>query len=196
MNKKEFQEKLLQLRNYRSLNSAAKGIGIHYQTLQKYENGDTLPPVDTAADIANYYGVSVDWLLGIEKPKNDNEFICDISKFLGLSKATITNIYAAARSSEADERELLQIVDELSPLMFRLCGYLKYYGEQIAVSEKLIDETESDSLKGILKNKDLTENNKYLKWCFIKECEKLLNAYIKTIEQQNPRPNDEHSDGE
>ena len=50
------------LRENYSLNSieASKDLGIHQQTLLKYENDSTGIPVDLARKLAEYYGVDLD----------------------------------------------------------------------------------------------------------------------------------------
>lgn len=42
-------------------------IGIPQSTLAGYEIGRTEPDIETLGTLAEFYGVSVDWLLGIVK---------------------------------------------------------------------------------------------------------------------------------
>ena len=60
-------QKLVELRRERGLSQleAAVGIGIDQTTLCCYETGRYCPKIDTAFKLANYYGVSIDWLAGI-----------------------------------------------------------------------------------------------------------------------------------
>lgn len=64
---KEVGERLLGLRLERgkSLLAVAFEIGIDRETLRLYETGRYCPKIDTAYKLANYYGVSIDWLAGI-----------------------------------------------------------------------------------------------------------------------------------
>jgi repressor LexA len=48
-----------------SLRALAKELNIHFSTLGSYEQGRRNPDVETLARLANYYGVSTDYLLGI-----------------------------------------------------------------------------------------------------------------------------------
>lgn len=61
-------ERLQELRNRRSVNQeiAAEACGISRIALARYENGVRVPRMDTAAKLAQYYGVSVDYILGHE----------------------------------------------------------------------------------------------------------------------------------
>ena len=48
----------------------AKETGIPYSTLANYEVGRTQPDLETLGKLADFYGVSVDWLLGTTGKKN------------------------------------------------------------------------------------------------------------------------------
>ncbi len=47
-----------------SQREAALEIGIPHGTLANYEIGRTQPDIETLGILADFYGVSVDWLLG------------------------------------------------------------------------------------------------------------------------------------
>ncbi|WP_226677280.1 helix-turn-helix domain-containing protein [Mesobacillus jeotgali] len=47
---------------------------INNKTLSKYEKNDTKPDIETVTDLANFYDVSVEWLLTGQSPtKNDDD---------------------------------------------------------------------------------------------------------------------------
>ena len=48
----------------------AKETGIPYSTLANYEVGRTQPDLETLGKLADFYGVSGDWLLGTTGKKN------------------------------------------------------------------------------------------------------------------------------
>lgn len=48
--------------------AVAEACDISRVALTRYENGQRVPRAEIAARLANYYGVSVDYLLGREKP--------------------------------------------------------------------------------------------------------------------------------
>lgn len=50
----------------------AKELNISKSTIASYETGRTEPDIETLGTLADFYNVSVDWLLGISK-KKDNE---------------------------------------------------------------------------------------------------------------------------
>lgn len=58
---------LRQKRGYSTQNNVAELIGVSRYSLIKYENGDMMPSAQTLIDIADFYGVSVDYILGREQ---------------------------------------------------------------------------------------------------------------------------------
>ena len=65
--------KLIALRDITGLSQAraAEGIGITTQALGNYETGFRKPKYDTLVRIAEYYHVSVDYLLGTEDAEEE-----------------------------------------------------------------------------------------------------------------------------
>ena len=61
-----FRERLIKCRNEKNKTQliAAAEMGVNYRTYQRYENGDTEPGMTTLMKIANYYGVTMDYLSG------------------------------------------------------------------------------------------------------------------------------------
>ena len=57
-------------------------LNISYQAISKWENGTALPDITLVPKIANFFGVSSDYLLGInadeneEKTRKSKEIIC------------------------------------------------------------------------------------------------------------------------
>jgi transcriptional regulator with XRE-family HTH domain len=104
-----FKKRLKALRGERSRHSVAKDLFLKDQTLEKYEKGDTLPNIEKAAEIAQYYGVSVDWLLGIEERRQSQaEFIGSICEYTGLSEKVIVLLHSL---KDADDRKHLGLID-------------------------------------------------------------------------------------
>ena len=59
-------ERLFELRKEKSLSQedAAKEIGIAYRSYRRYEAGEREPDASTLVLVADYYGVSIDYLVG------------------------------------------------------------------------------------------------------------------------------------
>lgn len=75
--------RLKELRESRGLNQAELGkrFGLSISTISMYESGKREPSFETVVKFANFFGVSIDYLLGQEKssdidkivPKDDEE---------------------------------------------------------------------------------------------------------------------------
>lgn len=50
----------------------AKKIGVTYYAISNYERGISVPRIEIADDIADYFGVSLDWLTGRTDKKEVN----------------------------------------------------------------------------------------------------------------------------
>ena len=61
-------KRLKELRTERGLTQreVAEALGIHSVTYLHYEKGQHEPPLSLLADMAKFYGETVDYLLGIE----------------------------------------------------------------------------------------------------------------------------------
>ena len=68
---KQLGQRLLSLRQEKGLSQmeAATEIGIDHTMLCRYEKGEFCPKIDNAYRLANYYGVSIDWLAGLKGDK-------------------------------------------------------------------------------------------------------------------------------
>jgi transcriptional regulator with XRE-family HTH domain len=66
MENKVFQERLKKLRKERNLSQDEVGIPLNIsgRTVGNYESGEREPALDTLIKIADFYGVSADYLLG------------------------------------------------------------------------------------------------------------------------------------
>lgn len=71
MNICDFGTILNQLRKSHSLTQKELGakVGLSKAVVSKYENGIGFPNFDTLIQFANYFGVTTDYLLGVEKSK-------------------------------------------------------------------------------------------------------------------------------
>ena len=61
-----FSERLVQLRNQKNLpqDAVAKSLGIGMRAYQYYEYGEREPKLSTLVKLADFYGVSLDYLAG------------------------------------------------------------------------------------------------------------------------------------
>lgn len=77
-------------RGFRSQQSFADFIGVHFKTVQYWENGKTIPDLESLILIADKLDVDLDYLTGrIEKPTHDLQYI---SEKTGLSVEAIRTL--------------------------------------------------------------------------------------------------------
>ena len=71
MNDRDFGENLKQLRKSRGMTQEELGakVGLSKAVVSKYENGMGYPSFDVLVRIAQYFGVTTDYLLGVARGK-------------------------------------------------------------------------------------------------------------------------------
>lgn len=99
-----FEDRLKALRGSRSVNSVSKEIGINPQTLGRYEKGERVPDIINAKLIADYYGVSIDWLIGVDTTgTNEREKAANLSLNTGLDSSVIWDLCQRKHINNNDE---------------------------------------------------------------------------------------------
>lgn len=86
---KNFGSRLKKLRNDANItqDSLAEYLNISYQAVSKWENGQSLPDITLVPAIANFFGVSADYLLGIEVDKTNEDIENTLIKVNELNHA-------------------------------------------------------------------------------------------------------------
>lgn len=87
-------QRLKQLRAENNLTQTnlADILGIAKTTLAAYEQGKSEPSIDTIIKLADFFNVSIDYLLGRTNIKSPNVEISYIANYLGLSEKSIANL--------------------------------------------------------------------------------------------------------
>lgn len=86
----------------------AEALGKTRQSISYYCDGSSSPDWETIANIAKYYSVSADWLLGlsdVRSPHADIKAVCD---FTGLSEDSVCSIIR-----ETDNEETRQVLNTI-----------------------------------------------------------------------------------
>lgn len=78
-----FNENLKELRLEKGLTQErlADFFGVAFQTVSKWERGESYPDIAMLPDIAGFFGVSVDDLLGVSRAENEEEIVSDVEKY-------------------------------------------------------------------------------------------------------------------
>lgn len=108
--------KELRNQNNLSLRDLANILDLSYSSLGKYERGEQQPNNETLIKIANYFRVSVDYLLNLTNVKTPNPDVVLISKYLGLTEQTINELHSYnkfASEGSANMRQKIQTINML-----------------------------------------------------------------------------------
>lgn len=91
---KVFSERLSVLMEERGMTQEklAHELGIKRQTVSLYKNGQSTPDAAQLKNIAVFFDVSADWLLGLSDVRSQDITIQNISKKTGLSEAAVLDL--------------------------------------------------------------------------------------------------------
>lgn len=80
----EFHKRLIQLLKDKNISQKklANGIGVTEATISRYVSGERFPRYELIGKIANFLGVTSDYLLGIEPTESEMEMLRIIKKLL------------------------------------------------------------------------------------------------------------------
>lgn len=104
------------LRKSRNLNQdeVAKFLGCSRATVTNYENGRRTPDYNVLIKIANFYNVSTDYILGVEKELSTNDPEKKIAcRYTGLSQNSIDILHELNTLEFPECRDVIQTIDTL-----------------------------------------------------------------------------------
>lgn len=72
-----FSENIKRLRKERDLTQEALAdfLGVSFQAVSKWERGESYPDIELLPTIADFFSISTDELLGVDKAKNEAEIL-------------------------------------------------------------------------------------------------------------------------
>lgn len=71
----------------------ANVIGVSQQSINKYENHNVEPDIETLKAMADYFNVSIDYLVGYEKETKDSENSAELLRIFNLMTNEQQKIY-------------------------------------------------------------------------------------------------------
>lgn len=124
--KKIFAERLRQLRLRRSesLHTTAEALGVTAQSLSLYEKGQRTINIDLLKKIAEYFGVSADYLIGLSDTAAIDTDMKAVCEYTGLTEESIENILnnLSERGEPEELRDDMQRVNHiLNELLSSTC---------------------------------------------------------------------------
>lgn len=86
-----FSERVMRLRKAKQLNQKqfAERLGLQKSTVSNWENNNTLPSVEMMLNVANFFHVSLDYLMGRDEYLSDGTNLLDAT---GLSPQQLAHI--------------------------------------------------------------------------------------------------------
>lgn len=86
-----FGEKLRELRKKKNLTQEklAEFLGVSFQTVSKWERGDTYPDITLLPEIAAFFNVSTDDILGIDKAEKEKEITKKLEEYDNLTDGNL-----------------------------------------------------------------------------------------------------------
>ena len=148
-------EKIRKLRRDRNLTQeeVASHLGISFQSVSKWERGDGYPDITLLPALANYFGVTVDELLGMNELSarewyEEVNATWEVNRRAGRHERNVALMKEALRTFPNDALLLVQ----LSASLQRLAGTEEekkmYLREAIAVEEQILRYGEDSEVRG------------------------------------------------
>lgn len=82
------------------LEDVAKALGVTRQSLAQYRDGNNIPDVVLLSRMADYFGVSTDYLLGRTPNKTTDANLKAVCDYTGLSEKAVEMIYGISKSPD------------------------------------------------------------------------------------------------
>lgn len=116
---KVFSERLSALMKERDVTQEklANELGIKRQTVSLYKNGQSTPDAAQLKNIATFFDVSADWLLGLSETKSTDIDVQKICKKTGLSEHAVTSIIDLVTPLPGMESSPSILIDSLNDLL-------------------------------------------------------------------------------
>ncbi len=109
METKEVLKLLRKSRGFSTMQDLCSATGMNFSTYQNYESGRRIPTADILIKLANFYGVTTDYLLGRETGEPEPiEVLASRFDMTALEKEILDNYLALPKDTRGDMMEFLQ----------------------------------------------------------------------------------------
>ena len=105
----------------------AKILGVTDNTISYYVNGNRLPSLEQIIEIAKYFEVSTDYLLGLNKNPTTDETEAKITQTIGIGKANISCLQKALETGGAAFELFFNYLTSSPELMEALSEYFNSF---------------------------------------------------------------------
>ena len=149
----QFAERLKKLRtdNQITQESLAKDLGVSYQAVSKWETSQNYPDITLLPAIANYFGVSADYLLGIELDRRQDRIDAYFDKAInynhtGELEKSVEMLRAALKEYPNNCRLLFKLCEALFGISCA-SGEVSLLNEVVDKSERLLHDCTDDDIR-------------------------------------------------
>ena len=118
-----------------TITALAHELKVSRQAVSQYQDGSTQPNLQKLAEIAKYFGVSVDWLLGLTDMRTPNMDVRAIANYTHLSDKAIERLNSLTAIEGGDMYLIMLSAMIESPELYRLIGQIRYYIDRLAEYE-------------------------------------------------------------
>lgn len=91
----------------------ADGVGVSRQTIGQFTLGNTRPDIDTLGKLADFFGVSTDYLLCRTDIKSTDTTVQDICEYTELSEFTVDALHGVELGIFDNTDKLRVLIDEI-----------------------------------------------------------------------------------
>ncbi len=148
-------ENIRRIRRERNLTQeeVAAHLGISFQSISKWERGDGYPDITMLPALANYFGISIDELLGAGEIAKNNQY-CEINRIWdennkkGLHQENVALMRRSLKTFPNDDLLLVQLSTSLEKLDGTDDEKRQYLRESIAAQEQILRYGEDSEVRG------------------------------------------------
>lgn len=131
----------------------ATHLGVSFQSVSKWERGEGYPDIELLPALANYFGISVDELLGASESENAEKYsninsCWEYNNKNGLHTENVELMRDALKTFPNDALLLVQLSSSLEKLDGTPEEKQKYLRESIAVQEQIIRYCDDCEVRG------------------------------------------------
>ena len=148
-------ETIKRIRRERDLTQeeVASHLGISFQSISKWERGDGYPDITMLPALANYFGISVDELLGMDELAQKGNYdeinkIWSENNKAGMHRENVTLMRQALKTFPNNALLLVQLSTSLEKLDGTADEKRKYLRESLAVQEQILRYGEDSEVRG------------------------------------------------
>ncbi|MBQ8945006.1 MAG: helix-turn-helix transcriptional regulator [Clostridia bacterium] len=146
----------LRRRDGRTQEDLAEAIGVTSQAVSRWEANGGYPDMEMIPSIANYFGITIDELFGVDKAKNEEEILEIVDKFdngkYKGSDGSLSFMAEAYHKYPSDFRILVRYMHSLINDNVDAGDYLKNKKEIFTIYDKIQNYCTNDAIRMYAKN--------------------------------------------